>query len=221
MGFSEVLQSICGHVEMTDHGSLSAADLLAILSAENEGMTGQVLPIATDFLKSRGIHGLSDLCCADLEQLGLTDRALIGRLLAAFELGRRTGSSNKGQRKQLSRASEIARHFEYLRHENQEHFCAMYVDAKMGMLGLKTIHIGSLSMSIVSSRDVFREALRLGASGVVVAHNHPSGDPAPSPEDIAVTQRLSEAGQLLEVELIDHIIIGHHNYFSFSEKKMI
>ena len=76
-------------------------------------------------------------------------------------------------------------------------------------------------MTVVAARDVYREALRLGASGVVVVHNHPSGDPSPSPEDIATTGKLAEAGKLLEVDLIDHIIIGHHGYFSFAEKKML
>ena len=221
MGFAQVLHAVRGDVEVIDHSTLSAADLLAILSAENEGMTGEVLPKATEFLRARGINGLSDLCRADLEQLGVCDQELMNRLLAAFELGRRSGSSNKGEKKKASRASSIANEFAYLRNENQEHLCAAFLDSQNGILGTRTIHKGTLTMTVVAARDVYREALRLGASGVVVVHNHPSGDPSPSPEDIATTGKLAEAGKLLEVDLIDHIIIGHHGYFSFAEKKML
>lgn len=217
MGFAQVLHAIRRLNEMNDHSSLAAADLLAILAAENEGMTGKVLPTARDFLKSRGINALGDLCQADLEELGVCDDAIMNRMLAAFELGRRAGSSNKGELKHISRASEIAKSFEYLRNENQEHLCAMFFNSRMGVLGTRTITIGTLTQSLVGIREVFREALRCGASSVVVVHNHPSGDPQPSPEDIAVTQRLKEAGELLDVALIDHIIIGHHTYTSFAE----
>ncbi|MBL8059998.1 MAG: DNA repair protein RadC [Chthonomonas sp.] len=206
---------------MSDYESLGAPMLIAALVASGNDVSDVTLKKATNFLRTRGINGIQDLSRGDLEELGLTNAEEIGRILAAFELGRRAGGSNKGQKKKASRASDIARDFEYLRDENQEHLCAVFLDSQNGRLGTKTIHIGTLTMTVVSARDVFREALRLGASGVVVVHNHPSGDPSPSPEDIATTKKLSEGGKLIEVDIVDHIIIGHHSYFSFAEKKML
>ena len=89
---------------------------------------------------------------------------------------------------------------------------------KNEVLHKQTIFIGSLNSSIVHPREIFREAVKRSAASIICAHNHPSGNPAPSPEDIEVTKRLSEAGALMGIEVLDHVIIGDHQFISLKEK---
>jgi DNA repair protein RadC len=108
-----------------------------------------------------------------------------------------------------------------LREEKREHFVALLLDTKNGVLRTKTVSIGDLSSSIVTPREVFKEAIRHSAASLIVAHNHPSGDPTPSPDDAAVTRRLQEAGELLGIELLDHIVLGDQRFVSLKEKGMM
>ena len=117
--------------------------------------------------------------------------------------------------------ADIVELFAYLKHEKKEHFCAVFLDAKNMVIRTATIHIGTQTSSIVAPADVFREALREGAVSVVVAHNHPSGDPTPSAEDIIVTDRLVELGRLLNIPVLDHVVIGERKSVSFRERGLI
>lgn len=110
---------------------------------------------------------------------------------------------------------------EYIGDADREHFVALMLDTKNQMVALHTVSIGDLSSSIVHPREVFKIAVALGAASIIVAHNHPSGDPTPSPEDIAVTRRLHESGELLGIELLDHIVIGDQRSVSLKEKGFI
>lgn len=106
--------------------------------------------------------------------------------------------------------------------QTKEHFGMMSLDIKNKVLGYHTIHVGSINASIVSPRDVFQQALLNNAASIIVLHNHPSGNPEPSPQDIDVTNRLARAGNLLGIELLDHIIVGHNGkYLSLREKGYI
>jgi len=96
----------------------------------------------------------------------------------------------------------------YLEHADREHFVALMLDAKNRIIGIHTVSVGSLFAALVSPREVFKAAILANAASVVVAHNHPSGDVTPSPEDIQVTKTLSEAGKLLDIEVLDHVIVG-------------
>lgn len=100
----------------------------------------------------------------------------------------------------------------------QEHFLCMALNTKHRILAIYTVSIGLLGASLVHPREVFRPLIRLSASACIVAHNHPSGDSTPSPEDIVVTKRLSEAGRLIEIELLDHIVVGSNEYTSLKVK---
>jgi DNA repair protein RadC len=91
---------------------------------------------------------------------------------------------------------------------DREYFVVLMLDTKNRVIGLNTVHIGTINSSLVSTRETFKPALLANATAVILAHNHPSGDPTPSPEDVAVTRKLVEAGQLLDIEVLDHIIIG-------------
>ena len=100
----------------------------------------------------------------------------------------------------------------------QEHFVDLFLNVKNQILHKQTIFIGSLNASIVHPREIFREAVKRSAASIICAHNHPSGNPTPSAEDVDVTKRLLEAGKLMGIELLDHVIIGDHQFISLKEK---
>ena len=129
-------------------------------------------------------------------------------------------SSQKAETRKIRSPRDAANIFrEYIGHADREHFVLMMLDTKNQVVGLHTVSIGDLSSSIVHPREVFKVAVLTGAASIIVAHNHPSGDTAPSPEDIAVTRRLSDAGELLGIEVLDHVIIGGEIAFvSLKEK---
>src|SRR5699024_5960782 len=107
---------------------------------------------------------------------------------------------------------------EELRNLNQEHFVALFLNTKNQIIHSQTIFIGSLNASIVHPREVFREAVKRSAASIIVAHNHPSGDPTPSQEDIHVTRRLVESGKMIGIEVLDHLVIGNRKFVSLKEK---
>lgn len=141
------------------------------------------------------------------------------RIAAALELGRRLASRHESERETIRDAESmarplIARYSHYL----QERLGAIYLDAKNRVLLEREIYIGTLNAATVSTRDVLRIALEENAAGMIVFHNHPSGDPAPSSEDISFTRRLSEASKLLGVDLIDHLILGTNRFVSLKQR---
>lgn len=198
--------------------ALTASDLLAIACAETEDQAEEISSLCTHLLVKRGIRAFGQLSPADLLDVAPLEPELVTRILAAIEIGRRSGLSGKGQVTSISKPKDIAALFKYLEDETREHFCVVYLNAKNGILGTRTIHVGTATTSLVGVRDVYREAIREGATQIAVVHNHPSGDPTPSIEDIDVTDKLVEAGKLMDVQLIDHIIIGHHTFVSLKEK---
>ena len=110
---------------------------------------------------------------------------------------------------------------EEMRFLQQEHFVCMFLNTKNRVIEKKCIFIGSLNSSVVHPREIFREAIRCSAAGVICVHNHPSGDPTPSQEDLEITKRLYNAGEMIGIDLIDHLIIGDQLYYSMREKGLI
>lgn len=143
-------------------------------------------------------------------------------LLAAIELGRRIRQYVPEDR-YIIRSPKDGANFvmESMRHLNQEHLIVLFLDTKNRIIHKQTIFIGSLNASIVHPREIFREAVKRSAASIICVHNHPSGDPTPSQEDIQVTKRLVEAGKIMGIELLDHIIIGNQKYVSLKEKDYI
>ncbi|GAE93031.1 DNA repair protein RadC [Gracilibacillus boraciitolerans JCM 21714] len=105
-----------------------------------------------------------------------------------------------------------------MRYLKQEHFVALFLDTKNKVIHKETVFIGSLNASIVHPREVFRIAIKKASGSIIVCHNHPSGDPIPSNEDVQVTKRLKESGKMIGIEVLDHIIIGDGNFISLKEK---
>lgn len=101
----------------------------------------------------------------------------------------------------------------YLEHEDREHFVTLMLDAKNRVIGIHTVSIGTLSSALVSPREVFKAAILANAASIILGHNHPSGDTSPSPEDIQVTETLKQAGKLLDIDVLDHVIVGEHGAF--------
>ncbi|WP_210138562.1 MULTISPECIES: DNA repair protein RadC [unclassified Staphylococcus] len=205
---------------MLCHGAryLSHAELLAILI--NTGRKGSSsLDIANELLKSvDSLKELKTLSINDLNKVkgvGLY-KALI--LKAAFELGERIHSGSVNDKIQITSPKDVADFMMgKMEHLTQEKFIVLFLNSKNIIIKKKTIFVGTLNSSIVHPREIFSEAIKCASNAIIVLHNHPSGDTTPSNEDIKTTARLRDCGQLLGIDLLDHVIIGDHEYLSMVE----
>lgn len=203
------------------HGAshLANRELLAILLGSGT-KSESVISLSNNVLMH--FDGLKLLNEATLEEL--TAIKGIGKakgviILAALELGRRLNQYKPNECYVIRSPEDGADYvMEEMRQLKQEHFVVLFLDTKNQVIHQQTIFIGSLNASIVHPREVFREAVRRSAASIICAHNHPSGDPTPSQEDIQVTRRLVEAGKMMGIELLDHIIIGDRKFVSLKEK---
>jgi len=200
-------------------------DLLAILL--RTGIKGHsVLDISRDVLRLLpnenlyylGETSISDLCT--VRGLGV-DKAVT--VCAAIELGKRISRQRAKQSSpDFSSPQAIADYvMEDMRVLPQEQFAAAYLSTKNQLISFQTLTVGTINASLAKSRDVFRYAIRYNAAAVILLHNHPSGEPEPSREDITVTQRISEAGRVMEIPVLDHIIIGDGTFVSLCERGYI
>lgn len=140
-------------------------------------------------------------------------------LLAALELGERLNKYKPTERYVVRSPEDGADYvMEEMRTLDQEHFIALFLNTKNQIIHSQTIFIGTLNSSVVHPREIFREAVRRSSASIIVAHNHPSGDPTPSPEDINVTKRLVKAGKIMGIEVLDHLVIGDGKFTSLKEK---
>ena len=201
--------------------ALSDAELLAILlvtGTSNGGLTA--LDCGRTLLREHAnLRNLTRASCAELCRTPGVGPAKASRIQAAFEIGRRAAS----RKKRLGRAFQISQDvFETysvrLQDARQESFTVILLDSKNRYLREVTVALGSLNQSIVHPREVFRPAIQGAAASVILVHNHPSGDPAPSEEDVRVTERLVKVGKMLGIRVLDHIIVGEGRYFSFSDQ---
>jgi DNA repair protein RadC len=206
------------------HGraALSDLELVSILL----GTGSQALPVAQvasrllDF--AGGLHGLARLGVAELEAqtgIGMTKAC---RLQAALEVGVRTHCRPLDQRRPLASSQDVdAALRARFADESREYFLALALDARNHPLEQLTVGIGGSVACAITPGDVFRPLLRAAAVSVIFVHNHPSGDPAPSESDLAITERLCRAGELLGVSVLDHVILGREGYFSFADAGML
>lgn len=197
--------------------SASLHDLLAIVLARTEADVPHCEADAIRLLQRYTPERLTDIAADDLRDTSGLERFEVLQRHAAIEIGRRSSGAAKGEQHLLLDSAAVAERFDWLRKEKQEHFCAAYLDTKGAIICTSVIHKGTVNTSIVGPREVFREAVREGAASIIVVHNHPSGDTTPSPEDIAVTHKLAEVGELLDIPLLDHLIIGEGDHVSLQE----
>ncbi len=203
------------------HGpqSLSNHELIAILLRTGT-KDESVLQLSNRLLSH--FEGLRQLKSATLEEItaikGIGSAKAI-QVLAAIEIGRRVTSLTFADRYVIRSPEDGAKYvMDEMRFLSQEHFVCLYLNTKNQVLHKHTVFIGSLNASIVHPREVYREALKRSAASIICLHNHPSGDPTPSREDIEVTRRLSESGKIIGVDLLDHLIIGENKFVSLKEK---
>ena len=199
-------------------GALGDNELLAIVIGHG-GAGSSVLAVANRVLAMAGsVHGLTRLHRDQLARVPGIGPAQAGRIQAAVELGRRTLVTVAPERPQFLRAQDIAA---YLLPQfgafPVERFGIMLLDTRYRLLSTRLVSTGSLDASVANPRDIFREALLAGAAALVAFHNHPSGDPMPSADDLALTARLHSAGDLVGVELVDHLILADVEYCSIKE----
>ncbi len=143
------------------------------------------------------------------------------QIKAAIELGRRVARTQRENAKITSPSDAAALMMDEMAYLEQEHFKVMLLDNKNKVIKSETIAIGTVNEAIVHPREVFNRAVKLRATSIILAHNHPSGETHPSSEDKAITQRLCEAGEILGIPVLDHLIIGGQNYVSFKEMGLI
>ena len=207
------------------HGSqnLSDAELLAILL--RTGTKGKsVLSIAQEMVKNDG--DLSKIATRTLESL--TKESGIGKdkaatLLAAFELARRIQSQqNNYSNKKITSPEDVAKTFiPILRHELKEKFIVVCLNSANKVIKHETISIGNLNSSVVHPREIFKVAIDCSSASIILIHNHPSGNPEPSNEDISITKKVVEVGKVMDIPVFDHIIIAGETFTSFVEKKLM
>jgi DNA repair protein RadC len=143
------------------------------------------------------------------------------QILAAIELGNRLFKEKPEQDIYINTPEDTIKVVSGIKNNKKENFVALYLDARNKLIHQETISIGSLTASLVHPREVFEPAITHLAAQIILAHNHPSGDPEPSKEDIVITKRLAESGKILDIEITDHIIIAKNGFFSFKERVLI
>lgn len=210
-------------VSLGAHG-LSTIELIAILL--RTGRKGcSVLDMAREVLDSvvDGAYGLNDVTVERLQQVKGIGRDKAVTICAAVELGRRLGQMRvKHLYEDFSHPEAVAAYvMERLRHEREERFCAAFLNCKNKLIRLETISIGGLTGSLAEQRSVFRRALEANAASLILIHNHPSGDATPSDEDVRITRIFKEAGDVMGIPVLDHIVIGDGIYVSLCEEALL
>jgi len=197
---------------------LTNSELLAIiLSVGNKGEN--VLQLATRLLKKFPNNQLVNIPIKRLigiEGIGNTKAC---QIVACFELGKRLLKNKTSQL--IMSPKDVWEDLKDLRDNKKEHFIIFYLDNQNQVIKKEIISIGTINSSLVHPREVFEPAVKNLASQIIIAHNHPSGESQPSNEDLQITKRLIEAGKILGIEIIDHVIVTRNNFFSFREKNII
>lgn len=207
---------------LRDHGAayLSNAELIAILlrtgtPAEN------VIDLATRLLsRFGGLDGLARASFHELATVHGMGEAKTSQLKAALELGRRLLAASGEERMAIRSPQDVANlvmaEMAFL---DQEQFRVLLLNTKNQVLGISQVYKGNVNSAVIRAGEVFQEAVRSNCPAVILVHNHPSGDPTPSPEDVEVTRRLVEAGKLLDIEVLDHVVIGQSAQGAFVSLK--
>ncbi len=202
--------------------SLSDEELLAIiLKTGTNNISAKEL--ASQIIKYSGsLKNLNRVTLPELLKIKGIGEAKACDLLAAIELGRRINQKRREILKvKLTHPEVVADYYQHLAHLPQEHFYCLYLNSHKKVIGEKLLFIGTVNYSMVHPRDVFKEAYLLNAVGVICIHNHPGDSISPSKDDEIVTKNLQQAGTLLGIEIVDHIIIGDNKYYSFKENDKI
>jgi DNA repair protein RadC len=202
--------------------ALSAQELLALIIGRGVSKKS-VMTIAQELLiKFGNIKAISEATIEELSQIKGIGFAKAVQIKACFELGKRKDLEPELKDFDIKDPQSVIKAIRAsIKDKAKEHFKLIFLNARNKILGISTISIGSLNASIVHPREVFKDAIMHNAYSVVLAHNHPSGDPEPSENDIKMTKKLVESGKILGIEVIDHIIVGKNEFCSFKERGLL
>ena len=200
--------------------SLSDTELLAILLRTGTPSVS-VLHLAEEVLakyQDKGLVSIMNISPQEIASVHGVGLAKAATIVAAVELGRRLSTRAAQKLEKIEGPEDVARYASpLLRFEQKEHFLVMLLDVRNRVLAMPTISIGSLTASVAHPREIFREAIRYSAANMILIHNHPSGDPTPSREDIRLTKQMMKAGEIMGIPVLDHIIIAGDGFLSLKE----
>ncbi len=200
--------------------ALSAQEILAVILGR--GIAGESVMVTAQRLLSQfgDLKGIAGASVEELSQVKGIGLAKAAQIKAAFELSRRLEGYPQAEDKPVVKTPEDVTSLVRgrLKGKKKEHFLALLLDTRNRLIKVSEIAIGSLDASIVHPREVFKEAISASAASVIFAHNHPSGDPTASEDDIRLTKRLVKAGEIVGIDVLDHIIIGDENYLSLKRE---
>jgi len=200
--------------------NLKDEELLAILL--RTGIEGKnVLEIARQILRKYSKKRILKMTYQDLIKIKGINSAKACTILAAQELIKRALKIGEETLPVIRSTKDVIAQFTYLRDKSREHLAALYLNARNELVFKKHIFVGTLDANIAHPREIFSHALTQNAASVILVHNHPSGDPEPSKADLEITKRIQEAGKIMGIDVLDHIIITKTHVFSFKEKKLI
>lgn len=199
--------------------ALSNAELMAILLRTGTLNESAVHLAQKVLIEAGSLRNLVDMSMDQLQTIKGIGPAKALQLQASIELGRRLARTSMADTITIRSPQDVSTYLmEDLRYLQKEHFVCLFLNTKNHVIGQETLSMGSLNASIVHPREVFRAAIKRSSASIICVHNHPSGDPTPSPEDIQMTARLVDAGQIIGIEVLDHIILGDQNFVSLKEK---
>jgi DNA repair protein RadC len=202
--------------------ALSAQELLALVIGRGIPKKS-VMNIAQELLAKFGnIKAISEASLEELSQIKGIGLAKAAQIKACFELGKRQDLEPELRDFNIKDPQSVIKAIRAsIQDKAKEHFKLILLNPRNKIIGISTISIGILNASLVHPREVFKDAITHSAASVVLAHNHPSGDPEPSEDDLTITKRLIEAGKILGIEVLDHILVVKNGFFSFKEKGLI
>ena len=195
--------------------ALSAQEILALILGR--GTKGESVMLTAQRLLSRfgDLEGIAASSVEELSTIKGIGPAKAAQLKAAFDLGRRLDTYPVKEKRSIRSPEDALREVKRnLKGKKREHFLAILLDTRNQVISIAPISIGSLDSSVVHPREVFREALAASAASVIFVHNHPSGDPSPSEDDIKLTRRLVEAGNIMGVDVLDHVVVADSSFVS-------
>jgi len=202
--------------------ALSAQEILALILGR--GVKGESVMVTAQRLLSRfgNLKGVANASIEELTEIRGIGPAKAAQIKAAFELSKRLEAPVDEREKPVVKSPEdvVSIVKSQLKGKKKEHFLVLCLDTRNNVINCRAISIGSLDTSIVHPREVFKEAISSSAASVILVHNHPSGDPGPSKEDIELTKRLAKAGEIMGIEVLDHIIVCDKSYSSLKAKNL-
>lgn len=200
--------------------ALSDTELLAILLRTGTPSVS-VLHLAEEVLakyRDKGLVAIMNMSPQEIATVHGVGLAKAATIVAAVELGRRLSTRAAQKTEKIEGPEDAARYMmPMLRYEQKEHFLVMLLDVRNRVIATSTISVGGLTSSIAHPREVFREAIRHSAAALILVHNHPSGDPSPSREDIQLTRQMMKAGDVMGIPVLDHIILANDDFLSIKE----